>query len=180
MPPPTMAPLLVSERSGRTIAMVLALGFGGGTILLGVTSAAAGALKAAAIWPALWGYFLAALPFFVGGAILAGCRRELWVVPEHKALKMLTYRPWLLRGPRVEQAPFDEYRGLCLVSLEPRAEQASFAVALVPKEGEPVPVREFETSEQATSFFERMQGATGLPRIRAESSDDPARDAADA
>jgi hypothetical protein len=169
-----MAPLLVSRRSGRTIALVVALGFGGGTILLGVTSAAAGALKAAAIWPAFWGYFWAAMPFFVFGAILAACRRELWVVPEQQMLKMLTYRPWLVRGPRVEQAPLTEYRGLCLVSLEARAEQASLAVALVPTEGDPVPLREFESAEQAESFLAEMEEATGLPRVRAETSDDDA------
>ena len=87
-----MDPFLVSRRSGRTIAMVVGLGFGGGTMLLGVTSAAAGALNAAAILPALWGYFVASIPFFAFGAILAACRRELWVVPEQQALKMLTFR----------------------------------------------------------------------------------------
>jgi len=139
-------------------------------MLLGVTSAAAGALNAAAILPALWGYFVASIPFFVFGAILAACRRELWVVPEHQVLRMLTFRPWLVRGPRVEQAPLEEYRGICMVSLDHRAEQSTYAVALVPKEGEPVPVREFEGSDQAEAFLAEMLEATGLDRVRAEPS----------
>ena len=137
-------------------------------MLLGVTSAAASALNAAAILPALWGYFVASLPFFVFGAILAACRRELWVVPEQQTLEMLTFRPWLVRGPRVEQAPLEEYRGLCMVSMDHRAESSTFAVALVPNEGEPVPVREFEASDQADAFISEMMEATGLPRIRAD------------
>lgn len=167
-----MDPFLVSRRSGRTIAMVVGLGFGGGTMLLGVTSAAAGALNATAILPAVWGYFVASIPFFVFGAIVAACRRELWVVPEQQALKMLTFRPWLIRGPRVEQAPLEEYRGLCKVSLDHRAESSTFAVALVPKDGEPVPVREFEASDDAEAFISEMMEATGLPRIRADRGDE--------
>jgi hypothetical protein len=165
-----MDPFLVFRRSGRTIAKVLAFGFGGGTVLLGVTSSVAGALNAAAILPALWGYFLAALPFFLFGGILAACRRELWVVPEQGVLKMLTYRPWHFRGPRIEQAPIEEYRGVCTVNLDHQAERSTTAVALVPAEGDPVPVREFEAMEDAERFVVEMTEATGLPRIRGEAA----------
>jgi len=77
-------------------------------------------------------------------------------------------------GGPIEQAPLEEYRGVCMVSLDHRAESSTFAVALVPKDGEPVPVREFEGSDEAETFIADMLEATGLPRIRADRTDDEA------
>jgi hypothetical protein len=157
------APLLVMQRSGKTIAKVVAFGFGGGTLLLGLVTSVGGALSAKALWPALTGYFVVALPFFVLAIVLAACRRELWVVPEEGVLRMLTYRPWLVRGPRVEQAALDEYRGICTVRLDGR--DAGLAVALVTRDGDPVPVRELAAESDADPFIAELERATGLPRV---------------
>jgi hypothetical protein len=157
-------PFLVMKRTGKTIAKVLAFGFGGGTLLLGVVTSVGGSLSARAIWPALTGYLLAALPFFVMAAVLWRCKRELWVVPSHGVLRMLTFRPWLVRGPRVEQASLEEYRGVCTVAL--RGEDAAVAVALVTQAGDPVPVRDFGSSGEAVTFLEELERVTGLPRLR--------------
>ncbi len=153
-------PFLVMQRTGKTIAKVLGLGFGGGTVLLGVTTSVGGALSTRALWPALTGYLLAALPFFVMAAVLWRCKRELWVVPADGVLRMLTFRPWLVRGPRVEQ----EYRGVCTVAL--RGEDAAVAVALVTQAGDPVPVRDFGSTSEAATFLEELERVTGLPRLR--------------
>ncbi len=161
-----MEPFLVFRRTGRVIAAVLALGFGGGTLLIGVTTAAGSAFSGAAVWAALKGYFLVSLPFFVAGAILAGCRRELWVIPSDGVLRMLTFRPWRLRGPRVEQAPISEYDGVCIVSLDHRAEASTFAVALCTGE-ERIPVREYTARAEAEDFAGALAEVTGLRRIRA-------------
>jgi hypothetical protein len=163
-----MEPYLVFRKSGRTIALVLAFGFGGGTLLLGVGSAALGALSAAALLPALQGYLLASLPFFLAAAVLRSCRRELWVVPEQGVLRMLTFRPWYFRGPRVEQADLDEYSGLCTVSMDHASERATLAVALIAKGGDRVPVREFDERDAADTFARELSDASGLPRVVAD------------
>ena len=161
-------PFLVFRRTGKTIALVLAGGFGGGTVLLGLMSAAS-ALNSAAILPAVKGYLLAALPFFVAGALLATCRRELWVVPDAKAVRMLTFRPWHFSGPRIEQAKLDEYTGLCTVSMTHRTEAETLAVALITGEGDRVPVKEFAERDAAEAFALELAEATGLPHVRAQS-----------
>lgn len=167
-----MEPFLVFRRTGRIIALVLGLGFGGGTLLLGVTTAAGSAFTGAAIWAAVRGYFLAALPFFVAAAVLWGCRRELWVVPADKVLRMLTFRPWRLWGPRVEQAPISEYDGVCIVSLDHRAESSTFAVALCTGD-ERIPVREYALRAEAEDFAMGLSEVTGLRRIRGEPQPGP-------
>jgi hypothetical protein len=169
-------PFLVFRRTGKTIAKVIAFGFGGGTVLLGLTTAGAGAFSLAALAAAARGYFLAALPFFVGGAILAACWRELWVVPGvddgGAVLRMVTYRPWMLRGPRVEQAAVGDYASVCAARLDHRGEQSSFAVALMTRDGEQVPVREFDDRGAAETFVAELAAATGLP-IRRGSDEGP-------
>jgi hypothetical protein len=120
------------------------------------------------VFSAATGYILASLPFFVGALILMFCRRELWIVPDDKMLRMLTFRPWLWRGPRIEQAPLDEYRGLCLVSLDHRAERSSLAVALITEDGDRVPIREFDVRDQADDYVRELADITGLPRIAGE------------
>lgn len=155
-------PMLVFRRTGKTIGRVVAWGFGGGTILLGVTSAAADAFRAAAIWPALRSYSLAALPFFLFGLVLAACRRELWFLPELRVFRMLTFRPWR-RDPRVEQASVEEYAGVCRVAAEDGDQQARNVVALVTAEGARIPVRELDDVAAATAFGERLSEATALP-----------------
>lgn len=167
-------PLLVFRRTGKTIAKVLAFGFGGGTLVLGV-STSVGSLEPRAIWSAFTGYALVASPFFVAGAILALCWRELWVVVSDdgaRFLRMITFRPWMLAGPRVEQAPMDEYAAVFTAELTHRAEKASFAVALMTQAGDQVPIREFEEIEMARSFVEQLAAATGLPVRRGEPATD--------
>lgn len=158
-----MEPFLVFRRTGRTIAAVVALGFGGGTILLGLGTTLAAAPSAHSAFAAARGYFLAALPFFVAGALLAVCKRELWFVPEARAFRMLTYRPWRFRGPGVEQASIEDYRALCTESLSHRTEQPTTLVSLVTEGGETVPIREFEESSEASAFAKRFAEVTGLP-----------------
>lgn len=165
-----MEPMLIMRRTGRTIAIVLAAGFGGGTMLLGLASALASALRAGALWPALWGYFLAALPFFLAGAVLAMCRRELWFVPQHRAFRMLTYRPWRLGGPRVEQASVDEYRGLCVTEQAAEGEDAASlqVVALITSGGDRVALRAFAAADEARAFVDRLADVSGLPARAAD------------
>jgi hypothetical protein len=169
-----MEPFLVFRRTGKTIAKVLAFGFGGGTVLLGLTTSAA-SFSLAALAGAARGYGLAALPFFAGAAILAACWRELWVLPPEgdKAgvLRMVTYRPWMLRGPRVEQAALSDYASVCAARIDQRGEQSSFAVALTTKDGEQVPVREFDDQKSAEAFVAELSAVTGLPVRRA--ADEP-------
>lgn len=163
--------MLVFRRTGKTIAKVLAGGFGGGTLLLGVTTSLGGSFHWQALWSAFSGYFLVASPFFLAGAILALCWRELWVVRDDdgtRLLRMITFRPWMLSGPRVEQASLAEYAAVCTAELTHRAEKASFAVALMTAEGDQVPIREFEELEEARDFVERLAEATGLAVRRAE------------
>ncbi len=159
------------RRTGRTIAKVLAFGFGGGTLMLGVLTSVGGGFDAHAIGSAFTGYGLAASPFFLAGAILALCWRELWVVPADdtkRLLRMITFRPWMFSGPRVEQASLEDYAAVCTAELTHRAEKASFAVSLMTREGDQVPVREFTELEPARQFVEELAAATGLPVRRAQ------------
>lgn len=158
-------PYLVFRRTGRTIAAVMAFGFGGGTVLLGVMSSVVGALSAGAIWAAARGYFLASLPFFVSALVLVRCRREFWFVPAARAFRMLTFRPWQLDGPRVEEAKLDEFRAVKTEVVEQDGEQATTAVSLVMLAGGSVPVREFETPDDARGLAQRLSELTGLPML---------------
>lgn len=158
-------PYLVFRRTGRTIAAVLAFGFGGGTVLLGVVTAAVGAFSATTIWMAARGYVLAALPFFLAALVLVRCRRELWFVPAARALRMLTFRPWQLAGPRVEEAKLDEFRAVKTELLEPIGEQRTTAVSLVMLAGGAVPLREFELPEEARALARHLSELTGLPLL---------------
>lgn len=172
---PGVEPLLVFRRTGKTIAKVLAFGFGGGTLVLGVSTSVGGSFELHAIWSAFTGYALVASPFFVAGAILALCWRELWVVVADdggRFLRMITFRPWMLSGPRVEQAPMDEYAAVFTAELTHRAEKASFAVALMTQKGDQVPIREFEEIDKARTFVEQLAAATGLPVRRGEPTAD--------
>ena len=159
-------PFLVSARSGKTIAKVVAFGFGGGTVVLGLVTTLSLAFSMQAAFAAVRGYFLAALPFFFFGAVLAACRRELWFVPEAKAFRMLTFRPWLFKGPRVEQASLDDYHAVCAEVQEHSSEQASTLVVLVTKEGHQVPVREVDDAAEADTFAQQLSDVTGLPLTR--------------
>lgn len=146
------------RRTGRTIAAVLALGFGGGTLLLGLGSTVADAPNLHATLAAGRGYLLATLPFFLAAAVLYVCKRELWFLPEVRAFRMLTFRPWRLKGPQVEQAPLEEYRALATES-----DHNVTVVSLVTESGESIPVREFSASSEARAFAQRFAEVTGLP-----------------
>jgi hypothetical protein len=154
-------PLLLRLRSGKTAATVIALGFGGGTLLLGLVSFASEAMRGARIAGILVGYGIAALPFFVLAGLVAACRSELWLVPEARALRLLTYRPWRLGRPRVEQASVDEYAGVRL-DPAPEPDGGGTLVSLVSVEGEAVPLRQFPQEGEARAFAERLAGAAGL------------------
>ena len=91
-------PILMRLRSGKTAALVIAVGFGGGLTLLGVGTAALSPLTGFSIFAALKGYLLATSPLFALAAIIALCRSELWLDPEARAFRMLTFRPWLFRS----------------------------------------------------------------------------------
>ena len=147
-----MEPFLVFRRTGRAIAAVVAFGFGGGTVIMGVATSLASAMRLGAFLPAFTGYFLAASPFFLFGWILSRCRRELWFVPEASAFRMLTYRPWLLKGPRVEQASLDDYRAVTTRVISPVAEEDSTLVALLTQDGDAVPVDEPSFSTLKSRF----------------------------
>jgi hypothetical protein len=166
----TEPPYLVFRRTGRTIAAVLAFGFGGGTVLLGLLSSLSGAPSVGAVLGAVRGYFLAALPFFAAAAVLAACRRELWFVPEARALRMLTFRPWQLGGPRVEEAPLSEYRAVRMQAGEGEG-AGSTVVALVTERGEAVPVRETDRADEGRALAEELAKRTGLPLVGTSATD---------
>ncbi|MBM4375155.1 MAG: hypothetical protein FJ095_08730 [Deltaproteobacteria bacterium] len=156
-------PYLVFRRTGRTIAAVLAFGFGGGTVLLGVLSSVVGAVSAAAIWAAARGYFFASFPFFLGALVLVRCRRELWFVPGARAFRMLTFRPWQLAGPRVEEAKLEDFHAVRTEVFEQVGEAASTVVSLVMASGDAVPVREFDAPDEARRAAAELAEITGLP-----------------
>ncbi len=141
---------------------MLAFGFGGGTLVLGVLTAVGASFELRALLAAFKGYFLAALPFVVAGVALSLCRRELWFLPGARAFHMLTFRPWLVRGPRVEEARLDEYRALRSDMPDPAMDEPAHVVSLVTVTGESVPVREFDRADEARGFIERLAAVTRL------------------
>lgn len=153
-------PILLRLRSGKTAALVIGGGLGGGTILLGVGSTAASAMRGGAILGALVGYALAVLPLLALAAIVAVCKSELWLLPEQRSLRMLTYRPWL-RRPRVEEASLSEYAGVRTSKIQDDYGDATL-VSLVTTTGEDVPLRQFSKAEEATSYAENLGRAAGL------------------
>jgi hypothetical protein len=153
-------PILLRARSGKTAARVLAFGFGGGTMLIGVASFASEAMRGAHIGGLVLGYGIATLPFFALAGVVALCRSELWLVPEARALRLLTFRPWRL-GPRVEEASVSEYTGVRL-DPAPVDDGGGVLVSLVAVDGEAVPLRQFPAGGEAVSFAEQLAEAAGL------------------
>ena len=154
------APLLLRFRSGRTAALVIGGGIGGGKLLLGVATTAASAPSMAAVWNAVLGYGGAILPLLVAAALIAVCRSELWLVPEKKSIRLLTFRPWR-RGPRVEEAPLSEYAGVRTSKMSDDYGNATL-VSLVTTTGEDVPLRQFEDEVEAHTFAEKLATTAGL------------------
>lgn len=152
-------PLLLRLRSGRTAGLVIGGGIGGGMLLMGVISAAASAQSLAAIPGAFVGYGGAVLPLIVAAVIIAVCKSELWLVPEKKIFRMLTYRPWL-RGPRVEDAPLSEYAGVRTSKMSDDDGNATL-VSLVTTAGEDVPLRQFKDDAEAHAYAEKLGSAAG-------------------
>ena len=157
--PRLVDPILLRRRTGRTAALVIALGFGGTTLLLGVGGAVLSGSRGAVI-PALLGYSLATLPLFALAAVIAVCRSELWLLPEERVLHLLTFRPWRLR-PRVEEAKVSEYAGVRL-DPAPEDEGGGFLVSLITAGGEAVPIRQFQDQSEAGSFAESVASSVGL------------------
>lgn len=153
-------PMLLRLRSGKTAALVIALGFGGGMTLLGVGSAALSPLPGFSLFAALKGYLLATAPLFLLAAIIALCRSELWLDPEAKALRLLTFRPWRIR-PRVEEASVSEYSGV-RTGPAPEDDGGGILVSLVTAGGEAVPLRQFRARDEAVAYAEQVAAAVGL------------------
>jgi hypothetical protein len=161
-------PLLIRRKSGRTFGAVIAFGIGGGLFVLGVLSAIAGSVQVGAIWPAISGYLLALLPLFAVAAVLAACRRELWLLPEQRVLRMLTFRPWLIRGPRVEQASLDDYVAVRTIHAAAGAQgdgesPSLCVVALVARDGGDVPLRQLADTAEAEALAAQVAELSGLP-----------------
>ena len=135
-------------------------GIGGGMLVMGVITAVASAHSFAAAWNAFLGYGAAILPLLVASAIIAVCRSELWLVPEHQSIRLLTFRPWL-RQPRVEQAPLSEYAGVRTSKMSDDYGNATL-VSLVTAGGEDVPLRQFSDEVEAHTFAEKLASAAGL------------------
>jgi hypothetical protein len=155
-----VTPFLLRRRSGKIAALVIAAGFGGGTLLLGSITLAAGAMHGGPVLGGLLGYGVAAMPFLLLAAVVAPCKSELWFFPEDRVFRLVTFRPWL-RSPRVEQAALDEYAG---VRVDPALDKEGGGpvVSLVAVDGEVVPVRQFAEPREAASFAEELGSATGL------------------
>lgn len=164
-------PMLLRLRSGKTAALVIGGGMGGGTILLGVGSTAASAVKGGAILGALLGYAVAVLPLLVLAAIVAVCKSELWLLPEKRTIRMLTYRPWL-RTPRVEEAPLSEYAGVRTSKMTDDYGLATL-VSLVTTTGEDVPLRQFSDEAEALGYADKLGAAAGL-WVRSSTEEKPA------
>lgn len=154
-----MDPILLRRRTGRTAGLVVALGFGGTTLVLGVGGALLSGSRGAVL-PALLGYSLATLPLFLLAAIIAVCRTELWLLPKERVLHLLTFRPWRLE-PRVEEAKVGEYAGVRLEAA-PEDEGGGFLVSLVTPAGETVPIRQFQAESEAEPFAESVAAAASL------------------
>ena len=153
-------PMLLRLRSGKTAAIVIAAGFGGGTMLLGVASTAASAMRGGALLGAILGYGIAVLPLLALAGIIAVCKSELWLVPESKSFRMLTYRPWRL-APRVEEAPISEYAGVRTAKMKDD-DDGSTLVSLVTSSGEDVPLRQFSEEAEALEYASKLGEAAGL------------------
>jgi hypothetical protein len=153
-------PILLRLRSGKTAALVIGGGIGGGTLLLGVGSTAASALRGGAVLGALLGYGVAVLPILLFAAIVAVCKSELWLLPEQRTIRMLTYRPWL-RAPRVEEASLSEYAGVRTSKMTDDYGNATL-VSLVTTAGEDVPLRQFSDEAEALTYAEKLCAAAGL------------------
>ncbi|HEY4120225.1 MAG TPA: hypothetical protein VGM56_20310 [Byssovorax sp.] len=152
-------PMLLRVRSGKTAAKVLAFGFGGATLLIGVGNLVAGWGSVSPLG-LLVGYALAATPFVLLGAIVAACKQELWLVPDLGALRLLTFRPWL-RAPRVEQASVTDYAGV-RAELAPDQEGGGALVSLVTAGGENVELRQFGDLGEASAFASELAARSGL------------------
>ena len=157
--PRLVDPILLRRRTGRTAALVIALGFGGTTLLLGVGGAVLSGSRGAVI-PALLGYSLATLPLFALAAVIAVCRSELWLLPKERVLHLLTFRPWRLQ-PRVEEAKVSEYAGVRL-DAAPEDEGGGSLVSLITAGGEAVPIRQFKDQSEAEAFAESVASSVGL------------------
>lgn len=153
-------PILLRLRSGKTAALVIALGFGGGLSALGVGSAALSPMPELSVLAALKGYLLATSPLFVLAAIVALCRSELWLDPAARAFRLLTFRPWRLR-PVVEEASVSEYAGV-RTDPAPEDEGGGILVSLVTTGGELVPIRQFPKGNDAIPFAEQVATSVGL------------------
>lgn len=152
-------PILLRLRSGKTAALVIALGFGGGLVLLGVGSAALSPMPGLSVLAALKGYLLATSPLFLLAAIVALCRSELWLDPAARAFRLLTFRPWRLR-PVVEEASVSEYAGV-RTDPAPEDEGGGTLVSLVATNGEHVPIRQFKENAEAIPFAEQVAASVG-------------------
>lgn len=153
-------PMLLRLRSGKTAALVIALGFGGGLTALGVGSAALSPMPELSMFSALKGYLLATSPLFLLAAIVALCRSELWLDPKARAFRLFTFRPWRLR-PLIEEASVSEYAGV-RTDPAPESEGGGTLVSLVTTEGEVVPIRQFPQRGDALPFAEQVAGSVGL------------------
>lgn len=158
--PSNVERMLLRRRTGRTAALVVALGFGGGMTVLGVGTALLGPTPGASFFPALTGYLLATSPLYLLAALIAVCKSELWFEPSTRTLRLLTYRPWL-RRPRVEEAPVSEYSGV-RIDAAPEDEGGGVLVSLVTTGGDAVPLRQFTERNDAAPFAEQLAKATGL------------------
>jgi len=159
-PAPSPEPVLLRLRSGKTAALVIAVGFGGGTLIMGTASTAASAAKGGAILGAILGYGVAVLPLLALAAIIAACRSELWLLPENKTLRLLTFRPWRLT-PRIEEAPLSEYAGVRTSKMTDDY-GAGTLVSLVTTSGEDVPLRQFKDEVEAHTYAEKLGTAAAL------------------
>lgn len=138
---------------------MIALGFGGGTLVLGAGGVLLSRAPLGTMLPTLLGYLIATSPLFLLAALVAVCKSELWLLPEARALRLLTYRPWLLR-PRVEEAPVSEYAG---VRVDASTEEGGgVIVSLVTAGGESVPLREFDKQADAEPYAAQIASAVGL------------------
>lgn len=153
-------PVLLRLRSGRTAGLVIGGGIGGGMLVMGIVSTAASAHSLSAIPGAIVGYGGAILPLVIAAILIAVCRSELWLVPEKKTLRMLTFRPWL-RTPRVEEAPLSEYAGVRTSKMSDDYGNATL-VSLVTTAGEDVPLRQFSDDVEAHTYAEKLAAAAGL------------------
>jgi hypothetical protein len=152
--------MLLRLRTGKIGAAVLIFGIAGGTMLLATGTAVQFAAKGLPFVEPWLGFALCVSPFVLAGIVVAFCRSELWLLPEERALRLLTYRPWL-RRPRIEQASLDEYAGVLADRASDR-DGGGAMVALVLKSGERVDVRQFKDEASASAFARELAERAGL------------------